>query len=82
MLYSMHWYFKSNQSHFLLFLSLWLVNSEKEVQFECSDDGEDLYRQIVFPPVKHSHLEIKQLHLVLLTYCERLQDFKAQPCEF
>lgn len=25
-----------------LFLSLWLVNSEKEVQFECSDDGEDL----------------------------------------
>lgn len=42
-LYSMHWYFKSNQSHFLLFLSLWLVNSEKEVQFECSDDGEDLY---------------------------------------
>lgn len=39
----MHWYFKSNQSHFLLFLSLWLVNSEKEVQFECSNDGEDLY---------------------------------------
>lgn len=47
-LYSMHCYFKSNQSRFLLFLSLWLVNSEKEVQFECSDDGEDLYRQIFF----------------------------------
>lgn len=27
---------------FFLFLSLWLVNPEKEVQFECSDDGEDL----------------------------------------
>lgn len=69
-LYSMNWYCKSNQSRFLLFLSLWLVNSEKEVQFECSDDGEDLYRQIFFffPPVKRSHLGIKQLHLVLLTY--------------
>lgn len=79
-LYSMHWYF--NQSHFLLFLSLWLVNSEKEVQFECSDDGEDLYRQIFFPPVNRSHLEIKQLHLVLLTFFEELQDLKVQPCEF
>lgn len=81
-LYSMHWYCKSNQSRFLLFLSLWLVNSEKEVQFECSDDGEDLYRQIFFPPVKRSHLEIKQLHLALLTYCENCKTLKYNLVNF
>lgn len=81
-LYSMHWYCKSNQSRFLLFLSLWLVNSEKEVQFECSDDGEDLYRQIFFPPVKRSHLEIKQLHLALLTYCENCKTWKYNLVNF
>jgi hypothetical protein len=47
---------------FFLFLSLWLVNSEKEVQFECSDDGEDLCLPD-FSSYKNLHLGIRQLYL-------------------
>lgn len=59
----MLWYFKNSTGHILfLFLSLWLVNSEKEVQFECSDDGEDLYLPD-FSSCENSYLGIEQSYL-------------------
>lgn len=57
-----------------LFLSLWLVNSEKEVQFQCSDDGEDLCLPD-FPTGKNTHLEMKQSHL------PELMEVKKKKCK-
>lgn len=81
-LYSINWYCKSIQSRFLLFLSLWLVNSEKEVQFECSDDGEDLYRQIFFSSCEAFTLRNQTVAFSFVNILWELQDFQVQPCEF
>lgn len=64
---------------FPLFLSLWLVNSEKEVQFECSDDGENLCLPD-FSYLENAHLEVKESHIPELVGIEKEHHRSALIC--
>lgn len=90
-MYSMLWCFKIQQVLFFcfyfcfcffpfpLFLSLWLVNSEKEVQFECSDDGENLCLPD-FSYLENAHLEVKASHKPELVGVEKEHHRSALIC--
>lgn len=64
---------------FPLFLSLGLVNSEKEVQFECSDDGENLCLPD-FPYLENAHLDVKESHIPELVGVEKEHHRSALIC--
>lgn len=64
---------------FPLFLSLGLVNSEKEVQFECSDDGENLCLPD-FSYLENAHSDVKESHIPELVGVEKEHHRSALIC--